>query len=1120
MKKLSKVISIVMAFVMVLGIFVINPVDAHASDGITDFVTRCYSLALQRDPDETGLNNWVESIKRGERVGSSVVYWFIFSEEYLAQDKSDEEFVNDLYTMFLGRPADEEGYNTWCGLIKQGWSRQQIFGGFANSVEFDRICSNSGITAGFYTPDYEIEQVNAVNLFVERLYKTCLGRLGDQGGQKTWVEGMLNGTYSGIACAANFIKSDEYVKLNLSNEKYVENLYIGFMGRTFDADGKKMWLDLLNGYEMSRDQVFEGFAKSVEFDNICKGYGVETGDYHATDIADPNNKPDPGPDPNPNPYPSGAGEYEVKVNNSSYRVASGNVTNLLVSNQAADLNLLEGGLGKAGCNGEEFWHNSGISTTYLDGFNYYFVSDTWNNRVLVYKVPESELWGGNDHSLTKYLYCILGQTAKDENKAGCELNSLNWPEEVACAAVDGKIKVYVTDTNNDRILVWENLLDVENSSSENYKKYFGSKASYSIMEKFDFSNADFDGNLLKSINFPNANESRVSWPWSIWTDGTRLMCTSTRDGVLLIWDELPSVSDKYPDRVIRMGGTIRTIACYGNYLLLGDHNINTTDGGNAPGVKIIDDYTALSYTNVPEKTGSKTLFKYACVENGTPGYSYCTEVGQVSCTFLTRDLSIEGGKILKKGTLLAASAGNIKVYYSGKIDPANNGRPDYYIGGGIKNETRIFYFVSADHLPLVFDHNGNLYHSLPNKGNIVGYAAGTLPSEPADMTEEEIKAQDGDVFMYNGQYYWNNWEKGVFEKHASMYPNIWIGSEKCSDFPYVSSYRSQNCMLSTDGKHLVASTDGAGVNSGLMLWKSIPDESGAIPDVMYYFEADNLDETALYQDGEKTMLFAGGTNSIFIWNDIETALAGGKYDRYYWRKVGNVDTMDINSIAYDGEYFYVADQNAIYIFKGIPEDGQNPISQLDYKNAKINVTKCDDGKTYLSITLAGDPVIYTREEALKNGTKYTLKGAVRYMVVGLNGNTISGDKKIEKAPYASFNGASDLIITKDGHVILSDTAFFRVLIWDSIEEAVREGETNEISSSRIELGYGVDLYDNYDVLKADPTNYYWVTSADPVSIESPTTLFRPYSLEYDGKYLWIADFKFSGGIKRFSGLLN
>lgn len=282
--KLCRLLNILLSLILIFSIIPSFSINTSASNGVDDFVKRCYKVALQREPDTQGFNYWKSQITNEKLVGCSVVYNFIFSKEYTSQNKTDKQFVNDLYTMFMGRKADKEGYNYWCGKMKEGMSRQDVFAGFANSDEFYKLCTNYGITAGYYTNDFDFDKVNNVNLFVARLYKVCLGRIGDQGGQKYWVEGLLKGELTGIACAANYIKSTEYVSLKLTNEAYIENLYIAFMGRTFDAAGKAYWYEPLNNRETSRDQVFEGFANSKEFREICESYGITPGSYTATDF--------------------------------------------------------------------------------------------------------------------------------------------------------------------------------------------------------------------------------------------------------------------------------------------------------------------------------------------------------------------------------------------------------------------------------------------------------------------------------------------------------------------------------------------------------------------------------------------------------------------------------------------------------------------------------------------------------------------------------------------------------------------------------------------------------------------------------------------------------------------
>lgn len=282
---MKRSIGVLLSFIMILVILPQITINAKAESGVDDFATRCYKVALQRDPDQVGFDFWKAKITNGELVGSTVVYEFIFSKEYEAQNREDKDFVNDLYTMFMGREADQDGYDYWCGQMSKGMTRKEVFAGFANSKEFYDLCYKYGITAGFYTNDYDIGRVNNINLFVERLYKTCLGRIGDKEGQAYWVEGMLKGELTGIACAANYIKSSEYEALELSNEQYVENLYIAFMGRQYDLGGKYNWLNYLNNKVKTRDQVFAGFANSQEFNQICASYGIECGFYVAADKA-------------------------------------------------------------------------------------------------------------------------------------------------------------------------------------------------------------------------------------------------------------------------------------------------------------------------------------------------------------------------------------------------------------------------------------------------------------------------------------------------------------------------------------------------------------------------------------------------------------------------------------------------------------------------------------------------------------------------------------------------------------------------------------------------------------------------------------------------------------------
>ncbi len=274
---------------MVLSVISLPTIKANAEGGVDGFVERCYTVTLGRGSDPEGFADWKDQLLNGKSVGVNIAYGFLFSKEYTGKNTSNRTYVKDLYKLFMDREPDDAGFNDWVGKLETGTSRHEVFAGFANSQEFYNICDGYGITAGSFVVGYDRNQVNNVNLFVERLYQTCLGRRGDRNGQKDWVNKLLKKEITGVECARCFIQSKEYINKNLSDDEYVENLYKALMGRASDEGGKSNWLyALANG--MTRDEVFAGFANSKEFDDICKKYGIVRGSYTAKDKGtyDPN----------------------------------------------------------------------------------------------------------------------------------------------------------------------------------------------------------------------------------------------------------------------------------------------------------------------------------------------------------------------------------------------------------------------------------------------------------------------------------------------------------------------------------------------------------------------------------------------------------------------------------------------------------------------------------------------------------------------------------------------------------------------------------------------------------------------------------------------------------------
>ncbi|MCQ2483519.1 MAG: DUF4214 domain-containing protein [Clostridia bacterium] len=241
---------------------------------VGDFVTRCYKVALDREPDEAGYASWCDKLNNGKACGAQVGYGFIFAQEYSNKKTTNEQFVKDLYAMFFGREPDNEGYNYWLGLLNKNETREKVFAGFANSQEFTILCEKYGVVSGHYVVGVNNDQQGEVNCFVARLYRICLNRLPDAGSQAIWVDKLLAGTETGTSCAKAFALSKELSDKKLSNADFVAYMYRAFFGREADDAGLQNWVTQLVRGE-SRSKVFDGFANSDEFANLCKQYGIK-----------------------------------------------------------------------------------------------------------------------------------------------------------------------------------------------------------------------------------------------------------------------------------------------------------------------------------------------------------------------------------------------------------------------------------------------------------------------------------------------------------------------------------------------------------------------------------------------------------------------------------------------------------------------------------------------------------------------------------------------------------------------------------------------------------------------------------------------------------------------------
>ena len=238
-----------------------EPVAPEYTD-VEAFVARLYENVLGRTPDEKGLAAWVNQLTSGANGGEEVAKGFIFSDEYIKQNTSNDEFVEMLYNTLMNRKSDAAGKKAWVAqLDSKKATREDIVEGFIHSSEFTGICEKYDIFA------------TAAEAFASRLYTECLGRKYDKAGLKAWAAKLHSHEIGGGEAAKGFFFSNEFQKQNVSDKEFVARCYRTFLNREPDAAGQADWLKVLAG--TNRENVVNGFIGSDEYAKLCVSYGID-----------------------------------------------------------------------------------------------------------------------------------------------------------------------------------------------------------------------------------------------------------------------------------------------------------------------------------------------------------------------------------------------------------------------------------------------------------------------------------------------------------------------------------------------------------------------------------------------------------------------------------------------------------------------------------------------------------------------------------------------------------------------------------------------------------------------------------------------------------------------------
>lgn len=239
------------------------------------FVSRLYEKVLSRTVDAVGLADWSGKLYDGKLTGAEVVQNIFGSQEFLSKETSDAEYIELLYQAVFDRTADQPGMENWLGVLDQGMSRTYVLWGFMESGEFAQMCQNYSIVKGSIKLTENRDQNTGVTGFVSRLYNLALDRKPDYAGLNDWTGRLLNKKETPKQVAWGFVFSKEMQARNLDDTEFVTILYRTMLNREPDTAGLQDWVGKLQNKTYTREKIFDGFADSVEFDNIVKSYNIK-----------------------------------------------------------------------------------------------------------------------------------------------------------------------------------------------------------------------------------------------------------------------------------------------------------------------------------------------------------------------------------------------------------------------------------------------------------------------------------------------------------------------------------------------------------------------------------------------------------------------------------------------------------------------------------------------------------------------------------------------------------------------------------------------------------------------------------------------------------------------------
>ncbi|RVT92293.1 DUF4214 domain-containing protein [Rhodovarius crocodyli] len=222
-------------------------------------IARMYEAALHRAADPYTFNYWVGVRQSGttmQQIGDTFAASPEFNGLYGGLDNTG--YVTALFNHVLNRAPDTSSLNTWVNALNSGMSRGTVLSRFSESAEFANRFQNE-IQTSVWDQDEGAASI-------ARLYQATLGRHPEEYGLISW-RGRMDDGLSLYDIVPGFLNSAEFQAIYgaTTNEQFVTLLYNNVLGRGPDAEGFAHWTSRLDQGIESRVQVVIGFSESMEF---------------------------------------------------------------------------------------------------------------------------------------------------------------------------------------------------------------------------------------------------------------------------------------------------------------------------------------------------------------------------------------------------------------------------------------------------------------------------------------------------------------------------------------------------------------------------------------------------------------------------------------------------------------------------------------------------------------------------------------------------------------------------------------------------------------------------------------------------------------------------------------